>query len=191
MPVRSAEDDGEDEAQQSLQTTAKEALAGLAKAKEALEAEVVRRVREQTLTYRARAMKLRAVLDDLNADLGVDVRALGLKALVKQAIVQALDDADGGAALVSMPRAAARELVAPPGAMASDDQACEIRDSHGNLLLGGMTKGQSDKFMKLARAGDVEQLTQLLESGAIDLQPGIDYLNASDAGTPGFFPAPQ
>ena len=61
----------------------------------------------------------------------------------------------------------------------------EIRDSHGNLVLGGMTPELSEKCMKLA------QLTQLLESGAIDLQPGIDYLNASDAGIPGFFPAPK
>ena len=42
-----------------------------------------------------------------------------------------------------------------------------------------MTKGQSEKFMKLARAGDVEQLTQLLELGSIDLQPGIDYFKVA------------
>ena len=38
---------------------------------------------------------------------------------------------------------------------------------------------QSEKFMKLARAGDVEQLTQLLELGSIDLQPGIDYFKVA------------
>ena len=66
----------------------------LAKAKEALEAEVVRRVREQALTYRDRAIKLRDVLDGLNADLGVDLRKLGLKPLVKATLATELELAE-------------------------------------------------------------------------------------------------
>ena len=95
MPTFDAHEVGSDaDEQQSLQTTAKEALAGLAKAKEALEAEVVRRVREQALTYRDRAIKLRDVLDGLNADLGVDLRKLGLKPLVKATLATELELAE-------------------------------------------------------------------------------------------------
>ena len=58
---------------------------------ESLEARVTKRVQEQAAHYKASAATLRAILDGLSEELGSDVRAAGLKPLVKTVLVHALD----------------------------------------------------------------------------------------------------
>ena len=84
------------------------------------------------------------------------------------------------AADVAVMKTASPEKIAQAVAEAKEREAARATPPGATPPeLGGMTKGQSEKFMKLARAGDVEQLTQLLELGSIDLQPGIDYFKVA------------
>ena len=63
-------------------------------AEESLEAKATRRVQERAAHYKASAFTLRDVLDELSRELGSDVRAAGLKELVKQLLTDALDALD-------------------------------------------------------------------------------------------------
>ena len=54
-------------------------------------ARATRRVQERAADYKASAFTLRDILDELSDELGCDVRAAGLKELVKKVLVHALD----------------------------------------------------------------------------------------------------
>jgi hypothetical protein len=90
-PPPSVLGDGDGGGASSLLPPEDEAAAPAPAAEESLEAKVTRRVQERAADYKASAFTLRDILDELSDELGCDVRAAGLKELVKKVLVHALD----------------------------------------------------------------------------------------------------